>query len=100
VLVYDAIDSPLAQPRNVLGGNIIAGLVGVGVQKLRHAMEDQEDPPDTLQTLDRHAPRSLPCRLELHAGCRDLMAAGRWAAGVCCGWLYRFPCRWPFSPWT
>ncbi len=30
VLVYGAIKSPLAQPRNVVGGHIISGLVGVG----------------------------------------------------------------------
>jgi len=29
VLVYGAIKSPLAQPRNLLGGHIISGLVGV-----------------------------------------------------------------------
>jgi CBS-domain-containing membrane protein len=30
VLVYGAIKSPLAQPRNLIGGHIISGLIGVG----------------------------------------------------------------------
>lgn len=34
VLVYGAIRSPLAQPRNVLGGHIISALIGVAVYKL------------------------------------------------------------------
>ena len=29
VLVYAAIKSPLAQPRNLVGGHVIGGLVGV-----------------------------------------------------------------------
>src|SRR3972149_7366479 len=29
VLVYGAVNSPLAQPRNVIGGHIVSGLVGV-----------------------------------------------------------------------
>src|SRR5258706_3715629 len=29
VLVYGAIQSPLAQPRNLVGGHVISGLVGV-----------------------------------------------------------------------
>lgn len=29
VLIYAAIDSPLAQPRNLLGGHVLSGLVGV-----------------------------------------------------------------------
>ena len=29
VLVYGAIKSPLAQPRNLVGGHMISGLVGV-----------------------------------------------------------------------
>ncbi len=33
VLVYAAIKSPLAQPRNLLGGHIISGLVGVACWK-------------------------------------------------------------------
>jgi hypothetical protein len=36
VLVFNAINSPLAQPRNVIGGNMISALVGVAWQvKLR-----------------------------------------------------------------
>lgn len=31
VLVFAAIGSPLAQPRNVVGGNIIAAFIGVAV---------------------------------------------------------------------
>lgn len=34
VLVYAAIKSPLAQPRNLIGGHIISGLVGVACYKL------------------------------------------------------------------
>ncbi len=34
VLVYGAIKSPLAQPRNLLGGHIISALIGVSVYKL------------------------------------------------------------------
>eukprot|EP00937_MAST-01D_sp_MAST-1D-sp2_P007501 g7501.t1 len=33
VLLYDAIDSPLAQPRNVIGGQVVSALVGVGTYK-------------------------------------------------------------------
>lgn len=34
VLIYDSIDSPLAQPRNVVGGQVISALVGVSIFKL------------------------------------------------------------------
>ncbi len=34
VLVYGAIRSPLAQPRNVVGGHIISGIVGVACYQL------------------------------------------------------------------
>src|SRR3989304_3656981 len=34
VLLYAAIKSPLAQPRNLVGGHIIAGIVGVACYKL------------------------------------------------------------------
>jgi len=34
VLVYGAIKSPLAQPRNLVGGHIISGLVGVACSQL------------------------------------------------------------------
>jgi CBS-domain-containing membrane protein len=34
VLVYAAIKSPLAQPRNLIGGHIISGLIGVGCYQL------------------------------------------------------------------
>lgn len=34
VLVFGAIKSPLAQPRNVLGGHVISALVGVATLKL------------------------------------------------------------------
>lgn len=34
VLVYAAIKSPLAQPRNLLGGHILAGLIGVMSYKI------------------------------------------------------------------
>lgn len=34
VLVYGAINSPLAQPRNLLGGHVLSALIGVSVYKL------------------------------------------------------------------
>jgi len=34
VLVYGAIQSPLAQPRNLLGGHLVSALIGVTVCKL------------------------------------------------------------------
>ncbi|MDH5681626.1 MAG: HPP family protein [Spirochaetota bacterium] len=34
VLVYAAIASPLAQPRNLLGGHVISALIGVAIYKL------------------------------------------------------------------
>lgn len=34
VLVYGAIKSPLAQPRNVLGGHVISAVIGVAAYKL------------------------------------------------------------------
>ncbi len=34
VLVYSAIKSPLAQPRNLIGGHVISGLVGVACWQL------------------------------------------------------------------
>lgn len=34
VLVYGATNSPLAQPRNLIGGHLISALVGVAVYKL------------------------------------------------------------------
>lgn len=34
VLIYGAINSPLAQPRNLIGGHVISALVGVTVHKL------------------------------------------------------------------
>lgn len=34
VLVYGVIQSPLAQPRNLIGGHVISALIGVTVQKL------------------------------------------------------------------
>ena len=34
VLIYGAIKSPLAQPRNLLGGHILSALVGVSAYKL------------------------------------------------------------------
>ena len=34
VLVYGATNSPLAQPRNLVGGHVISAIVGVAVQKL------------------------------------------------------------------
>ncbi len=34
VLIYGAINSPLAQPRNLIGGHIISALVGVTIHKI------------------------------------------------------------------
>lgn len=34
VLIYGAIQSPLAQPRNLVGGHVVSALVGVTVYKL------------------------------------------------------------------
>jgi len=34
VLIYGAIDSPLAQPRNLIGGHLVSALVGVSIHKL------------------------------------------------------------------
>jgi len=34
VLVYGVIQSPLAQPRNLIGGHVVSAIVGVTVQKL------------------------------------------------------------------
>ncbi len=34
VLVYGVIQSPLAQPRNLVGGHLVSALVGVTIQKL------------------------------------------------------------------
>lgn len=34
VLIYAAIDSPLAQPRNLMGGHFLSALVGVGAVNL------------------------------------------------------------------
>jgi CBS-domain-containing membrane protein len=37
VLVFGAVRSPLAQPRNVIGGHVLSALVGVVAWKLLHA---------------------------------------------------------------
>lgn len=37
VLIYGAIKSPLAQPRNLVGGHIFSALVGVASQQLLHS---------------------------------------------------------------
>ncbi len=36
VLIYGAIKSPLAQPRNLMGGHIISALIGVAAYKILH----------------------------------------------------------------
>jgi CBS-domain-containing membrane protein len=36
VLIYGAIRSPLAQPRNLIGGHIISAIVGVTIYKVLH----------------------------------------------------------------
>jgi CBS-domain-containing membrane protein len=37
VLIYGAIKSPLAQPRNLIGGHVISAVIGVTCFKLSHA---------------------------------------------------------------
>jgi len=37
VLIYGAIKSPLAQPRNLVGGHVLSGFVGVASYQLLHA---------------------------------------------------------------
>ena len=34
VLIYGAVHSPLAQPRNLIGGHVLSALVGVAAYKL------------------------------------------------------------------
>lgn len=34
VLIYGAVESPLAQPRNLIGGHIISAFIGVSICKL------------------------------------------------------------------
>ena len=34
VLVYGVIQSPLAQPRNLVGGHLVSAIIGVSIQKL------------------------------------------------------------------
>lgn len=34
VLIYGAIQSPLAQPRNLIGGHLISAFIGVTIYKL------------------------------------------------------------------
>jgi len=41
-LVYGAIDSPLAQPRALVGGHFLSALVGVCITKLFETMSDKE----------------------------------------------------------
>ena len=36
VLIYGAIKSPLAQPRNLIGGHIISAIIGVAIYKVFH----------------------------------------------------------------
>ncbi|KAF9583526.1 hypothetical protein BGW38_009266 [Lunasporangiospora selenospora] len=40
VLIYGAIDSPLSQPRNVIGGHISASFIGVSLYKLFNLLPD------------------------------------------------------------
>ena len=34
VLVYGVIQSPLAQPRNLIGGHLVSAIIGVTIQKI------------------------------------------------------------------
>lgn len=38
VLIYGAIKSPLAQPRNLFGGHVLSALIGVACQEIFHAV--------------------------------------------------------------
>ena len=42
VLIYGAIESPLAQPRALLGGHFIASLIGVCITKLFSLLHDEQ----------------------------------------------------------
>jgi CBS-domain-containing membrane protein len=42
VLVYGAIESPLAQPRALLGGHFIASLIGVSITKLFSLLHNEQ----------------------------------------------------------
>lgn len=42
VLVYGAIESPLAQPRALLGGHFIASLIGVCITKLFSLVHNEQ----------------------------------------------------------
>ncbi|MBI4596266.1 MAG: HPP family protein [Candidatus Tectomicrobia bacterium] len=39
VLIYGAVKSPLAQPRNLIGGHIVSALIGVSSYKLLHSYQ-------------------------------------------------------------
>ncbi|KAG0254542.1 hypothetical protein BG011_005664 [Mortierella polycephala] len=41
VLIYGAIEAPLSQPRNVIGGHIMASLIGVSLYKLFNLLSDE-----------------------------------------------------------
>ena len=52
VLVFAATDSPLAQPANVVGGNLLSGFVGVAVQRVRAAAVVDASADGSEDTLD------------------------------------------------
>lgn len=39
VLIYGATNSPLAQPRNLIGGHLISAFIGVSIHKLLHSFD-------------------------------------------------------------
>ncbi|GJJ71930.1 CBS domain-containing membrane protein [Entomortierella parvispora] len=41
VLIYGAIEAPLSQPRNVIGGHIMSSLIGVSLYKLFNLLSDE-----------------------------------------------------------
>ncbi|KAI7886280.1 hypothetical protein K492DRAFT_233563 [Lichtheimia hyalospora FSU 10163] len=43
ILVYGAIESPLAQPRNVLGGTLVASIIGVAINQMFLHINTPED---------------------------------------------------------
>lgn len=52
VLIYGALDSPLAQPRNLFGGHIISAIIGVAITRL-FVMNDRYE--GYLENRDFHA---------------------------------------------
>jgi hypothetical protein len=54
VLIYGAVRSPLAQPRNLIGGHIISAVIGVTTYKLLPAQFLRGLCPNPLVSMRRH----------------------------------------------